>query len=206
LTNEEETTLPPISIIEEKESSYLLDCTQMNIIREKILPPSLQLRPWNRIYSLSRDGDSFISFQKLVGDWNSRIGQHCTLLVVKTAFDEIIGGYANVPFVETTEYPIGGTADSCLFKMKDLDVVVYGKGNSGDKRIVLDATRRMVGFGGGAGIDRGRNDGFGLCLNDGFLRGTTARCEAFGNEPLVNDSHVFEVTDVEVWGFVFGQL
>ena len=201
---EDESSLPPISIVHEEESNFLLSITQMNTLREKILPPSLQLRPWKRIYSLSRDGDSFISFQKLVGEWNSKSGQHCTLLVVKTTLSELFGGYADVPFVQTVKHPSGGAAGSCLFKIKDSEIIVYGKNNGGDKRVVLDATRRMIAFGGGAS-DTG-DDGFGLCLNDGFLRGTTARCEAFGNEALVVDRDVFDVKDVEVWGFVFGQL
>ncbi|KAL7509588.1 hypothetical protein ACHAXN_010823 [Cyclotella atomus] len=200
LTHEVESDLPPISIIQEEESTFLLNTIQMNNIREKILPSSLQLRPWKRIYSLSRDGDSFLSFQKLVGEWNSKSGQHCTLLVVKTTLGEVIGAYANVPFVQTVKCPAGSAAGTCLFKVSDSnDVIVYGKNCGDDKRVVLDATRRIVAFGGGAG------DGLGLCLNDGFLRGTTARCEAFGNEPLV-ERDVFEVTDVEVWGFVFGQM
>lgn len=199
---EDEDTLPPISISQESDSKFLLSVSQMNSIREIILPPSLQLRPWKRIYSLSRDGDSFITFQKLVGDWNK--DQHCTLLVVKTTKGDVIGGYASVPFVSTVKHPAGGEGGTCLFKVQDLDVVVYGKNNGGHKRVVLDATRRLVAFGGGTGD--GGDDGFGLSLNDGFLRGTTARCEAFDNDPLVDGDDVFEVTDVEVWGFVFGQL
>jgi LmbE family N-acetylglucosaminyl deacetylase len=204
MDKEDKTSLPPISVIEE-ESPFLLDTTQMNDIREKILPPSLQLRPWKRIYSLSRDGDSFISFQKLVGDWNSKNRQHCTLLVVKTTQGEVIGGYADVPFVQTVKHPSGGGSGSCLFKVQDSDIIVYGKNSGGDKRVVLDSTRRMVGFGSGS-REGSQEDGFGLCLNDGFLRGTTARCEAFDNQPLVIGRDVFEVTDVEVWGFVFGLL
>jgi len=61
-------------------------------------------------------------------------------------------------------------------------------------------------FGGGDG-DGVSDEGFGLCLNDGFARGTTARCTAFQSEPLVTDQGgVFDVLDVEVWGFVFGRI
>ena len=207
LVHEEESTLPPISIIKEIEPKFLIDTTQMNIIREKILPSSMQLRPWKRIYSLARDGDSFISFQQRVGEWNSKNkSQHSTLLVIKTTQGEVFGGYTDVPFVQTVKHPSGGAAGTCLFKVLESDVAVYGKSNGGNKRVVLDPTRRMVAFGGGMSSDEGEEDGFGLCLSDGFVRGTTARCEAFGNAPLVDDGGVFEVTDVEVWGFVFGQL
>ena len=60
-------------------------------------------------------------------------------------------------------------------------------------------------FGGGVGMKSG--EGFGLSLEDGFARGTTACCDAFSNEPLVEgNGGVFDVLDVEVWGFVFGQF
>mmetsp|Transcript_11067 Transcript_11067/g.23203 ORF Transcript_11067/g.23203 Transcript_11067/m.23203 type:complete len:86 (+) Transcript_11067:1790-2047(+) len=75
------------------------------------------------------------------------------------------------------------------------------------KRIVFDATRRIIAFGGGT--VGGEDEGFGLCLEDGFARGSTSRCEAFGNDPLVvrgEPGGLFDVLDVEVWGFVFGQL
>ncbi|KAL3800167.1 hypothetical protein HJC23_001088 [Cyclotella cryptica] len=210
---EEDQNLPSVVAIQEEESDpkFLLATEQMNALRDSILPPSLQLRPWKRVYSLSRDGDSFIAFQRLVCGWNSKNGQHSTLLVVRTTHGEVIGGYADIPFVETVKHPSGGGAGSCLFKMEqgmsenEPKISVYGKSNGACKRIVLDATRRIIAFGGGAG-EGGEDNGFGLCLEDGFLRGTTARCEAFGNEKLVNGGDVFEVTDMEVWGFVFGQL
>ena len=114
--------------------------------------------------------------------------------------------------MQTVKHPIGGGAGSCLFKVEgdrnanEAKISVYGKSNDSRKRIVLDATRRIVGFGGGINDEGDEDNGFGLCLEDGFLRGTTARCAAFHNEKLVNNGDVFEVTDVEVWGFVFGQL
>ncbi|KAL7481069.1 hypothetical protein ACHAW6_006743 [Cyclotella cf. meneghiniana] len=210
---EEFYNLPSVVVIPEEESApkFLLTKEQMNALRDCVLPPSLQLRPWKRVYSLSRDGDSFIAFQKLVGEWNYRSGQHSTMLVVRTTRGEVIGGYADIPFVETMKHPSGGGAGSCLFRLeqdkseREAKILVYGKSNGGCKRIVLDATRRIIAFGGGAS-EGGEDNGFGLCLEDGFLRGTTACCEAFGNEKLVDGGDVFEVTDVEVWGFVFGQL
>lgn len=196
--------LPPVNVIQEEESKFLLSQQQMNTLREHILPPSIQIRPWKRIYSLARDGDSFVAFQKLVGEWNKTRFGHNTILVVKTNARELIGGYADVPFLETKQQPSGAGAGTCLFKLVGEEIIVYGKGNGGVKRVVFDATRRFIAFGGGAS-DGSQDDGFGLSLEDGFLRGTTAHCQAFGNEPLVSGD-VFEVIDVEVWGFVYGQL
>ena len=96
----------------------------------------------------------------------------------------------------------------CLFKVQEQNVEVYGKYcTSTSKRIVFDATRRLVAFGGGD-TDAGSSDeGFGLCLEDAFARGTSSRCSAFRNEPLVSDKDgIFDVVDVEAWGFVFGQF
>lgn len=228
-------SLPPISVhpeVEKESPEFLLSRKQMNDIRKLILPLSLHHRPWKRIYSLSRDGDSFISFQKLVGEWNAQgPGGHSIVLVVKSSQGEVFGGFASVPFIETVSFPSGGASGCCLFKVvvedtqiqteKDGDkddfgtdeneycsIIVYGKNkHASSKRIVFDATRRIIAFGGGN--VGGEDEGFGLCLEDGFARGSTSRCEAFGNDPLVvrgEPGGLFDVLDVEVWGFVFGQL
>jgi len=201
-------SLPPVVAIKEDKSSpkFLFTPRQMNALREAVIPTGLHHRPWKRIYSLSRDGDSFIAFQKLVGDWNGKQGQQSTLLIVKTIEGELIGGYADVPFIVTASNTIGSASRSCLFRMENDVITVYGKQHSlCSKKIILDSTRRIIAFGGGS---TGKSDeGFGMCLEDGFSRGTTARCEAFGNAPLVKGhGGVFDVLDVEVWGFVFGQF
>jgi N-acetylglucosaminylphosphatidylinositol deacetylase len=221
--DETEDTLLPVKTIEEEMSSpqFLLSTAQMTALREAVLPIGLHHRPWKRIYSLSRDGDSFISFEKHIADWNAKLRDHSTLLVVKTTKGEIIGGYADAI---ATSSPRPGTARSCLFRAEnDGTFTVYGKQNSVgsfegsperirsggaegySKKILLDSSRRIIAFGGGIGMKSG--EGFGLSLEDGFARGTTARCEAFCNEPLVEgNGGVFDVLDVEVWGFVFGQF
>ncbi len=222
---EDEDALPPVKTIQEDSSSpkFLLSNGQMVALREAVLPIGLHHRPWKRIYSLSRDGDSFVSFEKHITNWNAKFGDSSTLLVVKTTKGEVIGGYADAI---ATSSPRPGTARSCLFRAeKDDTFTVYdGKQNSlgtffegsphrmksggiegSSKKILLDSTRRIIAFGGGLGMKSG--DGFGLCLEDGFARGTTARCEAFCNEPLVEgNGGVFDVLDVEVYGFVFGQF
>ena len=221
---EDEDALPPVKVIQEDSSSpkFLLSNSQMVALRESVLPIGLHHRPWKRIYSLSRDGDSFISFEKHITNWNAKFGDSSTLLVVKTTKGEILGGYADAI---ATSSPRPGTARSCLFrKEKDGTFTVYdGKQNKlgaffegsphrlksggmdgSSKKILLDSTKRIIAFGGGLGMKSG--DGFGLCLEDGFARGTTARCEAFCNEPLVGGNGVFDVLDVEVYGFVFGQF
>lgn len=221
--------LPPVSTIDETDDTppnFLLTHKQMTVLRNAALPISLHHRPWKRIYSLSRDGDSFVSFRRLVGDWNARREGHATILVVRTFGGEVAGGYADVPWVEMKSVPSGGTGGrSCLFRVRRRDantnndddddddegVQIFGKDPSSGNpiQIVCDPTRRIVAFGGGDG-----DDGFALCLEDGFVRGTCAKCRALGGERLVDGDKrdgdgggrgdVFEVSDVEVWGFVSG--
>lgn len=220
---EEGDALPPVKTIEEDDDSpkFILSNAQMTALREAVLPIGLHHRPWKRIYSLSRDGDSFVSFERHIANWNAKFGDSSTLLVVKTTKGEVIGGYADAI---ATSSPRPGTARSCLFREeKDCMFQVYGKQNSAgffegspqriqsggtsgsSKKIILDSSRRIIAFGGGIGMKSG--EGFGLSLEDGFSRGTTACCEAFSNEPLVEgNGGVFDVLDVEVWGFVFGQF
>ena len=207
---DEVTSLPPVVTAKEGDDSFkfLLTTPQMNSLRAAVLPPSLHHRPWTRIYSLSRDGDSFVAFQKQFESWNSKNSDPSTILVVRTTAGELIGGFADVPIIPLASNMIGSAARSCLFKVQQQSVEVYGKHcTSTSKRIVFDATRRRVAFGGGDSDAGGPDEGFGLCLEDAFTRGTTARCAAFRNEPLVSDKDgIFDVVDVEVWGFVFGQF
>ena len=125
-------SLPPVVTVNEEHSSlqFLLDLQQMNALREAVLPPTLHHRPWKRIYSLSRDGDSFVAFKKVLEDWDSKQGDSSTLLLVKTAAGHIIGGFGNI----LASKVIGGAAGSCLFRLtsnKDSEqddvVKVYGK-------------------------------------------------------------------------------
>lgn len=211
-------SLPPVVVVEEGDASpgFLLTPAQIDAVRDAVLPPTLYHRRWRRIYSLARDGDSFVVFRKLMEEWYSRgAGHRSSLLVVRTASGDVIGGYSDVPIVSLASSAGASAARSCLFRLNDettdVAVDVYGKNcGTSSKRMVFDATRRIIAFGGSDVDDDGvcgSDDGFGLCLNDGFTRGTTARCSAYRSEALVSDrGGIFDVLDVEVWGFVFGQI
>jgi N-acetylglucosaminylphosphatidylinositol deacetylase len=205
-------SLPPVVTVKEEDDSpkFLLSPMQIYDLRAAVLPPALHHRPWKRIYSLARDGDSFVAFRNRMEEWHGSQGHQSSLLVVKTAGGDVIGGYADVPIVPLASAAGLSAARSCLFKLgteKDAVVEVYGKHcTMSSKGMVFDATRRVIAFGGGDG-DGGSDGGFGLSLDDGFARGTTARCAAFQSEPLVADQGgVFDVLDVEVWGFLFGRI
>jgi len=153
-----------------------------------------------------------------VGEWNSKSGGHSTLLVVKSSCGGVLGGFSDVPLVPTSEAR-GSAHQSCLFRIRKVSdegdeddepsepaIDVYGKEcATSSKTVVLNPTKRLIAFGGGY-ID-GPDEGFGLSIEDGFARGTTARCAAFRNEPLLHGREgIFDILDMEVWGFVFGQF
>eukprot|EP00571_Detonula_confervacea_P009234 CAMPEP_0172321836 /NCGR_PEP_ID=MMETSP1058-20130122/44426_1 /TAXON_ID=83371 /ORGANISM="Detonula confervacea, Strain CCMP 353" /LENGTH=699 /DNA_ID=CAMNT_0013037439 /DNA_START=83 /DNA_END=2182 /DNA_ORIENTATION=+ len=163
------------------------------------LPPSLNFCKWKRLYSLSRDGDSFDQFLRLVE------GHARTVLVVKTTRGEMFGGYADTRWearhFRRSANGFYGSAQAFLFRFPN-----YGQGRREDKIVIYkwsganryiqlcDAAKRTVAFGGG-----GDEGGFGLCLSD-LTTGTTGHCSTFENEALCVEGY-FDVQDLEVWGF-----
>lgn len=164
------------------------------------LPPSLNFCKWKRLYSLSRDGDSFEQFLRLVE------GHGRTVLAVKTTRGGLFGGYADTRWEakHTRRYAneFYGSAQAFLFRFPN-----YGQGKREDKIVIYkwsganryiqlcDAARRTVAFGGG-----GDYGDFGLCIEDDFRRGTTGHCSTFENDALCEEGY-FDVQDLEVWGF-----
>ena len=212
-------SLPPVVAMKESASAppFLLTPNQMHALRAAVIPTTLHHRPWRRVYCLSRDGDAFATFRRQLDAWygeQSRGGGHATLLVVKTTAGEVAGGFADAPLVPRAAAAGAGgnAAGSCLFAVRapgnpdGPDVVAYGRRWSSAKCVVCDPARRLVAFGDNAS-GGGADEGYGLCLGDNFVRGTTSGCAAFGSPPLVAaPGGVFGIVDVEVWGFVFGQL
>lgn len=183
-------------------SPQILQQSQMKaLIASGGLPPSLNFCKWKRLYSLTRDGDSFEQFLRLVE------GHDRTVLVVKTTTGGLFGGYADTRWEgrhsrRQLSSEFYGSAQACLFRFPD-----HGSGKREDRISVYrwtganryvqlcDAARRTVAFGGG-----GRDGVFGLCIEDDFRRGTTGHCSTFENEPLCEEGY-FDILDLEVWGF-----
>lgn len=97
---------------------------------------------------------------------------------------------------------------------RDGNLLVYAWGGS-DRSFMTSQDGIGLGMGGG-----GNAGNFGFFLESDLRRGTTGRCETFGNEPLIAGDvgggeaaregaadvpaatgGVFEVVSVEVWGF-----
>jgi hypothetical protein len=183
-------------------SRPILQPAQMKaLITSGGLPPSVNFCRWKRLYSLSRDGDSFEQFLRLVK------GQDRTVLVIQTTRGKMFGGYADTRWearhfrLHSSEYY--GSAQACLFQFpnygKDApgdDVNIY-KWSGANRYIQLcDVAKRTLAFGGG-----GDEGDFGLCIEDDFRRGTTGHCSTFENDALCDEGY-FDVLDMEVWGFV----
>ncbi|EJK70049.1 hypothetical protein THAOC_08630 [Thalassiosira oceanica] len=154
----------PVTTVHEEVmvSDFLLSPAQMTCLRDSVLPTNLHHRSWSRVYSLSRDGDSFAAFERLVGEWNSKSGGHSTLLVVKSSCGGVLGGFSDVPLVPTSEAR-GSAHQSCLFRIRKVSdegdeddepsepaIDVYGKEcATSSKTVVLNPTKRLIAFGGG---------------------------------------------------------
>ena len=184
VVDEPHTEIPPI-----------LSQSQMkSLVLSGALPASLHYCKWERLYSLTRDGDSFDTFLRNVE------GRDRTVLVVKTTLDKIFGGYADTRWeskgVSHHAHEFYGTGQACLFRYTHHNNVMRYKWSGANRYIQLcDSTKRTIAFGGG-----GDEGVFGLCIEDDFRRGTTGHCETFQNEPLCEEGY-FDVVDLEVWGF-----
>jgi len=185
------------------DSPRLIPLSTMQKIHNK-LPETVQHRSWNRIYSISRDGDSFHAFLAKVK------GHSNTVLLIKTKKNTIFGGFASCCW----ERPQGGNGASFygngasfVFTIVPLDTkdmidsscpehnVTCHKWSGANKYVqmccVLD---RKIAMGGG-----GDEGSFGFCLEDYFSRGSAGSCETFNNPPLSGE-RCFDIVDFEVYG------
>lgn len=179
------------------ESPYILSNSLMRKIANTALPNVLQGMAWKRLYSLSRDGDSFQTFLRNV-KYHSN-----TLIVVRTTKDNIFGGLADSEWGQrktTTQKNYFGTGRSFLFSVSQdanshCHLNTYRWAGNNNYNQICDASEERIAMGGG-GV------GFGLCLQNNFARGSTEHCATFCNDPLVPDGY-FEVLQLEVYGFIY---
>lgn len=204
----------------------ILSQEQMNDIARHVLPKGIAFCRWNRLYSLTRDGDSFFQCLRLCGN------EPKTLVVIKTTRGAILGGYADAPWELRSAHSHGafhGSASAALFSFSidnndkdDNNKNASGKGSKASKtnpkcstnlkvfhwtganRYIqyTDSTdgRRMLAFGGG-----GQEGAFGLSVEQDFQFGSTGPCDTFGNLPLC-DQENFNIMDMEIWSFLTGQF
>jgi len=193
LTVTEQQTERKIALIEEKEEqqkNFPFILTQDMIIQIAIKgfpTPINYFSKWKRIYSLSRDGDSFSTMLRHVQNENR------TIVVIRSTKGDIFGGFVDSPW-ECKHDGFYGSAQAFLFKYQNNTISTYKW--TGVNRYIqfCDSTSKAIAMGGGGGH-------FGLCVEDDFRRGSTGRCETFGNDPLM-DEEQFNVLELEIWGFV----
>jgi len=189
---------------------FLLSQDQMNEIARHVLPKGIALCRWKRLYSLTRDGDSFRQCLRLCGNAPK------TLLVITTTKGAVFGGYADAPWEVRSSNAQGkfhGSARACLFSFSiavdkksdgqqstNLRVFPWTGANRYIQYTDTSENKRMLAFGGG-----GQNGSFGLCVEQDFQFGSTGTCDTFGNEPLC-DQENFSILDMEIYGFLTGQF
>uniref|UniRef100_A0A7S1Z030 Oxidation resistance protein 1 n=1 Tax=Ditylum brightwellii TaxID=49249 RepID=A0A7S1Z030_9STRA len=108
-----------------KSSPYILSKDMMQQIADCGLPSTISMKQWVRLYSVSRDGDSFGTFLRNVK------GHSFTVLVVQTCRGEIVGGFVDHPWEQQKNVQDGsryyGTGGSFLFHVKEGSRDVRGR-------------------------------------------------------------------------------
>ena len=152
---------------------------------------------------MARDGDAFDGFLMRVER------EPHTLLSIKTTKGDVFGGYTDSPWKHSGTPEFYGSATACLWSLQKDDESNNCNNKVGEVKVYkwtgcnryiqyLDSQKKLLAFGGGGGA-------FGLCVEHDFQRGSTGRCETFGNDLLCSEEN-FDIVDVEVYGFLLGQL
>jgi TLD len=228
---DEEFDTPRIHVVSEDPSDsteeippFLLSMSIMKEMVQTAMPATLWGRSWIRIFSISRDGDSFGTFLHRVQSYVP------TLLVIQTTKGEIVGGFADSPWEcrpENMKYRsssnasgdsfVGMTGASFLFSLVPMTSQM-GNGKNPRQAPLKQATisdpimriyrwqgvnnynqicrhrEGSIGMGGGGGC-------FGLFLQDEFSKGTSGACDTYGNPGPLTSTTCFDVLNFEVYGF-----
>ena len=158
----------------------------------KVMPTTLNGRSWTRLFSITRDGDTF-------GTFISRVERNAaTVIVVQTTRGEIVGGFADTTWgFQGVEGNFFGAGTSFLFSLVRSDehsdpLKIYRW--RGANYYSQFCRPGCIGMGGGGGS-------FGLFLQDDFTKGSSGPCETFGNPGPLTSSQFFDVLNFEVYGF-----
>jgi hypothetical protein len=191
---------------DEQDCPFILTPHEMQQLAVRVLPRGIAYARWTRIYSLTRDGDSFDACLR-------KIQHHArTLMVLRTSRNALLGGFADAKW----EAPSFGSAryyggpEACLFhwlgsasaSQSQKPILRCYKWTGVNRYIQLcDVSRRMLAFGGG-----GVEGAFGLSVEQDFQYGSTGPCATFDNAPLCEDAENFAIIDMEIFGFLTGQF
>lgn len=157
----------------------------------KAMPYTLLGRSWTRLFSITRDGDSFGTFLNGVEQNES------TVVVIQTTRGEIIGGFADATWeCRGADGNFFGAGTSFLFSLVRSEhadpVRIYRWQGANDYSQVC--RQGCIGMGGGGGC-------FGLFLQDDFTKGSSGACETYGNPGPLTSAECFDILNFEVYGF-----
>lgn len=162
------------------------------------MPYTLYGRSWKRCFSITRDGDSFAAFR------NGVKGYAHTLIVIQTTKGEILGGFADAAWEKglgTIDGCFFGTGTSFLFSLRTLDkedpIQIFRWQGVNEYSQLCRKGDGCVGMGGGGGC-------FGIFLQEDFTKGSSGACNTFGNTTPLTSSPLFDVLNLEVYGFERG--
>mmetsp|Transcript_10399 Transcript_10399/g.13930 ORF Transcript_10399/g.13930 Transcript_10399/m.13930 type:complete len:277 (+) Transcript_10399:204-1034(+) len=190
------------------------------------LPSSLQDHMWNRLYSSSRDGDSFGTFMRKVR------GFSCTLVVAMTSRGEIMGGFTTAPWSGRKKEQGTSSSESFLFKVglsaKEQSCFIpgfepYGKSPTttvlgahhgpslssicSEEYVSVyrcqeaDQYTQTCHIGNKRLTIGGKDGSLGFCVSDCFSRGCTSPCDVYGTSSPLASSENFDIVEFEVYGF-----
>ena len=147
----------------------VLSSNQMKDLVKHAIPTHLHWKKWERLFSSSRDGDSFQSML------HKTKGHRYTLIVIKTVDGEIFGGFVATPWTDAKRDTFFGTGQAFLFSFVDRDgtekdVNIY-KWTGANMYIQLcDGSHSRLAMGGG-----GTFGSFGLVVEENFCYGSSGR-------------------------------
>lgn len=157
------------------------------------MPSTLHGRWWNRLFSITRDGDSFDTFLNKVAGYDH------TLIVVQTTRGEVIGGFADSAWDQTRDEEFFGMGTSFLFSLADDSSLQLFKWTGEN---MYNQVARRKEHGGCIGMGGGGSGSFGLMLQREFTKGSSGACDTYGNtSSLTKQQECFDILNFEVYGF-----
>lgn len=170
----------------------ILSQSQIVAIVKAALPTHLHWKKWERLFSSSRDGDSFQSML-----FKTK-GHRYSVIAVKTMQGDVFGGFVASEWHDsrTRADSFYGTGQCFLFSFVDAsegNIHVYKWSGSNMYIQLCDVAHTRLAMGGGGS--------FGLVVENNFGYGTSGVCDTFANKPLAK-TEAFDILSFEVYGFV----
>ncbi|KAI9096125.1 TLD-domain-containing protein [Phlyctochytrium arcticum] len=182
-----EQRLIPLQLVGRNENcEVLLTSETAEQIRPHLPPLLRESTQWELLYSNDQHGTSLATlFGRVTGP---------AVMVVEDVNGKQMGAFASERLGMQKGYY--GNGASFLWRLNERGSVTVYLSTGKNDYYILSETGANVAFGGGA-------EGFGLWLDDHFVRGHTSPCSTYDNEPLTGApaGEAFECFGVEVWGF-----